>query len=64
MDCGPGKEKMRREIERPVVERVFGSLVDDVTALVAKMTIESIDERAFVEGLEVLLRHLHRFAPG
>ena len=55
---------MRAEIARSTVHRVFESLVGDVSGLVAKQSLEVIDAKAFIEGLDLLLPRLRRFAPG
>ncbi len=58
------KEKMKGEIARSSVQRIFESLVSDVTDLTAKLALDVIDATAFIEGLELLVPRLRRFAPG
>ena len=55
---------MQKEIARSAIERIFETLVTDVTVLVAKLTLQHIHASAFIEGLELLLPRLRRFAPG
>jgi hypothetical protein len=57
-------EKMRSMIARSSVERIFESLVSDVTDLMTKLTLDMIDAAGFIEGLELLIPRLRRFAPG
>jgi hypothetical protein len=58
------REKMKSEIGRSTVERIFESLVSDVTDLTAKLALDVIDAAGFIEGLELLVPRLRRFAPG
>jgi hypothetical protein len=57
------REKMKSMIARSSVERIFESLVSDVTDLMTKLALDIIDAPAFIEGLELLLPRLRRFAP-
>jgi len=56
--------RMRSEIGRSSVERIFETLVFDVSGLVSKFKLEVIDAEAFIEGLQLLMERLRRFAPG
>ena len=64
MGYDEANKKMRVEIGRTTVERVFESLVSEITGLVTKLTLEIIGEHALIGGLEVLIPRLRRFAPG
>jgi hypothetical protein len=55
---------MKTMIGRSSVERIFESLVSDVTDLMTKLTLDIIDGAGFIEGLELLIARLRRFAPG
>lgn len=58
------KERIAAEVGRPIVHRVFESMVSDITGLLAKFALRSIDEGGLILGLELLLPRLRRFAPG
>jgi len=58
------RQKMRVEIARSTMERVFESLVNDVIGLTGKQALGLIDAAAFIEGLQLLIPRLTRFAPG
>ena len=58
------RKKMKSEIARSSVERIFESLVSDLADLRAKLALDIIDAAGFVEGLELLIPRLRRFAPG
>ena len=64
MELEKGREGMRAEIQRSTVERVFESLVTNVSSLPTKLALKMIDARGFIEGLELLIPRLARFAPG
>jgi len=64
MGLEEGREKMRVEIARSTMERIFESLVNDVVGLTAKLALGVIDARGFIEGLQLLIPRLARFAPG
>lgn len=55
---------MKIEIARSSVDRIFESLVSDVSDLVCKLALDIIDAGGFIEGLELLVPRLRRFAPG
>ena len=58
------KEEMKRLIARSMVERIFESLISDVTDLTAKLALDVIDAPAFIAGIELLVPRLRRFALG
>lgn len=64
MGCEKGIGAMREEIGRSVTKRVFESLVGDVSDLVGKLAMDIIDGDGLIQGLELLLPRLRRFAPG
>jgi hypothetical protein len=49
---------------RSAVERIFETLVSDVGDMSAKLALDITDAEGFIEGLELLLPRLRRFAPG
>ncbi len=58
------REKLKSMIGRSSVERIFESLVSDVSDLMNKLALDIIDAAGFIEGLELLVPRLRRFAPG
>lgn len=58
------REGMRSGIARSTMRCIFETLVRDVSDLAAKVALEVIDADGFIEGLELLLPRLRRFAPG
>jgi len=58
------REIMRKEIARSTMERMFQSLVSDIGDLNAKYAIGLIDAGGLIEGLQLLIPRLLRFAPG
>jgi len=58
------REKIKTMVGRSSVERIFETLVSDVTDMVGKLALDITDADGFIEGLELLLPRLRRFAPG
>jgi len=59
-----GRQDMRAEIARTTVDRIFETLVSDVSALGGKLALGLIDRGAYIEGVELLVPRLRRFGPG